>query len=75
MACAPTPTPPPNGDVFASTFSGAILHGLERLAAAALAADIVCASIEDTADDHWYGVACERTIPLLASRLEGAAMA
>ena len=60
------------GDVFASVFAGAILRGLDGLAAAALAADIVCASIEATADDHWYGVAFERTIPLLASRLKGA---
>ena len=60
------------GDVFASVFAGAILRGLDGLAAAALAADIVCASIEATADDHWYGVAFERTIPLLASRLANA---
>ena len=59
------------GDVFASVFAGAILRGLDGLAAAALAADIVCASIEVTSDDHWYGVAFERTIPLLAARLEG----
>lgn len=60
------------GDVFASVFAGALLRGLDGPAAAALAADIVCAAIEATSDDHWYGVAFERTIPLLASRLEGA---
>ena len=54
-----------------SVFAGAILRGVDGLAAA-LAADIVCAAIEVTSDDHWYGVAFERTIPLLASRLEGA---
>ena len=57
------------GDVFASVFAGAILRGLDGLDAAALAADIVCASIEATPDSHWYGVAFERAIPLLANRL------
>jgi pyridoxine kinase len=57
------------GDVFASVFAGAILRGLDGLAAAALAADIVCASIEATDPGHWYGVAFERAIPLLANRL------
>ena len=63
------------GDVFASVFAGAILRGLDALAAAALAADIVCASIEATPDSHWYGVAFERAIPLLVSRLEVEAIA
>ncbi|MBR3085424.1 MAG: phosphomethylpyrimidine kinase, partial [Kiritimatiellae bacterium] len=60
------------GEVFASVFAGAVLRGLDALDAAALAADIVCASIEATSADHWYGVAFERTIPLLVSRLGGA---
>ena len=57
------------GDVFASVFAGAVLRGLDALAAAALAADVVCAAIEATPDSHWYGVCFERTIPLLVSRL------
>ena len=55
------------GDVYASVFAGAVLRGLDPLAAAALAADIVCEAIEATAEDHWYGVSFERTIPHLSS--------
>jgi len=53
------------GDVFASVFAGAILRGKTPLEASALAADIVCAAIEATEPDHWYGVSFERTIPQL----------
>ena len=53
------------GDVFASVFAGAILRGKSPLKAAALAADIVCASIDATESDHWYGVSFERAIPSL----------
>lgn len=53
------------GDVFASVFAGAVLRGKSMLEASALAADIVCASIEQTDEDHWYGVSFEKTIPLL----------
>ncbi len=58
------------GDVFASVFAGAVLRGKTPLAAAALAADIVCASIEATAKDHWYGVSFERAIPELVKAFE-----
>ena len=54
------------GDVFASVFAGAVLRGTSALEASALAADIVCESIEATAADHWYGVSFERAIPSLA---------
>ena len=57
------------GDVFASVFAGAAMRGLSALEASALAADVVCAAIEATPDDHWYGVAFERAIPLLVERL------
>ena len=57
------------GDVFASAFAGAVLRGRSALEASALAADVVCAAIEATPESHWYGVAFERTIPMLASRL------
>lgn len=55
------------GDVFASVFAGAVLRGASGLGAAALAADVVCASIEATAPSHWYGVSFERAIPFLAA--------
>ena len=59
------------GDVFASVFAGAVMRGRSALDAAALAADVVCAAIEATSDDHWYGVSFERVIPFLAERLKG----
>ena len=31
--------------------------------------DVVCAAIEATPEDHWYGVCFERAIPFLADRL------
>jgi len=60
------------GDVFASAFAGAVLRGLDAAAASALAADVVCDSIEATEDAHWYGVRFERALPALAKRLEEA---
>lgn len=57
------------GDVFASVFAGAVLRGKTAVEASALAADIVCAAIEATDSDHWYGVSFERVIPLLAKAL------
>ncbi len=57
------------GDVYASVFAGAVLRGLSALDAAALAADIVCASIRATPDAHWYGVSFERALPELVARL------
>ena len=58
------------GDVFASVFAGAVLRGKSALAAAALAADIVCAAIEATDPDHWYGVSFEKVIPDLIRALQ-----
>ena len=57
------------GDVFASVFAGAILRGKTALAAAELAADIVCEAIAATEPDHWYGVSFEKVIPSLVRRL------
>jgi len=57
------------GDVFASVFAGAILRGKSALEASALAADVVCAAIEATDENHWYGVSFERTIPMLSAKL------
>ena len=55
------------GDVFASVFAGAVLRGKSAFAAASLAADIVCAAIEATDPDHWYGVSFEKVIPDLVA--------
>lgn len=57
------------GDVFAAVFAGAVLRGKSAFEAAALAADMVCASIEATDPDHWYGVSFEKVIPELISAL------
>ena len=57
------------GDVFASVFAGAILRGKSAADAAALAADIVCAAIQATEKDHWYGVSFEKVIPELVKAL------
>ena len=53
------------GDIFASVFAGAVMRGKSAVEAAALAADIVCMSIESTAPDHMYGVSFENAIPAL----------
>lgn len=57
------------GDVFAAVFAGAVLRGKSAVEAAALAADMVCASIEATDPDHWYGVSFEKVIPDLVAAL------
>ena len=57
------------GDVFASVFAGAILRGKTAAGAAALAADVVCAAIEATEPDHWYGVSFEKVIPYLSTHI------
>ncbi len=64
---------PGTGDVFASVFTGAILRGKNILEATALAADIVCLSLQQTASDHWYGVSFELALPTLVSRLQSLA--
>lgn len=58
------------GDVFASVFTGAVLRGKSAFEAASLAADIVCAAIEATDPDHWYGVSFEKVIPDLVARIQ-----
>lgn len=55
------------GDVFASCFAGAVMRGLSAFDAAALAGDMVCAAIEATPDDHWYGVSFESVIKDLSA--------
>ena len=58
------------GDVFASVFAGTILRGKSALAAASLAADIVCSAIEATDENHWYGVSFEKVLPDLIRALQ-----
>lgn len=60
------------GDVYASAFVGAYLHGLSAYDAAVVAADYTVRCIERTAGDpdHWYGVKFELELPYLVDRLK-----
>lgn len=60
------------GDVYASSFAGALLRGKNLLEAASIAADFVVESIRQTLpdSDHWYGVKFEKAIPYLIERLK-----
>ena len=53
------------GDVYASAFVGALLHGQTAIEAATLAADYTVRCIEATQGDpdHWYGVKFELALP------------
>lgn len=57
------------GDVYASSFVGAYMHGKTVPEAARIAADYTLACIKNTLDDsdHWYGVKFE---PLLGELIE-----
>ena len=59
------------GDIFASTFAGALCRGKPITEAAALAADFVVESMKGTLNDkeHWYGVKFEKALPYLINRL------
>jgi pyridoxine kinase len=61
------------GDVYASSFVGALMQGKSEYDAAALAADYVVKCIEHTLPDkqeHWYGVKFEECIPYLIERIK-----
>ncbi len=60
------------GDVFASSFAGALCRGASILESASFAADFVVESMRMTLDDkdHWYGVKFEKALPWLIKRLE-----
>ena len=59
------------GDLFAACFTGTFLRGKDLCDAATIAADTVCLSISNTAENpaHWYGVKFETAIPYLISKL------
>lgn len=59
------------GDVYASTFTGALMRGKSVNEAAVIAADYTLDCIESTIDDpsHWYGVKFEKCLAGLAQRL------
>ena len=60
------------GDVFSSSFVGALLNGKALLEAATIAADITRQSVALTIEDkdiHWYGVEFEKVLPEYFKRL------
>ena len=59
------------GDVYASTFVGALLKGKSIFEAAKIAADYTVLCIENTQGDpnHWYGVKFETALPQLIGML------
>lgn len=59
------------GDVYASTFVGALMRGHSAFESAKIAADYTVKCIENTQDDpnHWYGVKFETAIPNLIEML------
>lgn len=60
------------GDVFASSFVGAYMHGKSAPSAARIAADYTLSCIKNTIDDpdHWYGVKFEPVLRELIEALE-----
>ncbi|MDE6776549.1 MAG: pyridoxamine kinase [Oscillospiraceae bacterium] len=59
------------GDIYASTFVGAYLHGFTAYESAKISADYTVSCIEKTQDDssHWYGVKFELALPELIAKL------
>lgn len=59
------------GDIFASSFTGALLRGRTAYEAAVIAADYTVGCIENTIGDpkHWYGVKFEEMLPSLIKSL------
>lgn len=61
------------GDVYASAFTGAMMHGKGAVEAAVIAADFTVDCIMGTADDHeahWYGVKFEPQLKELLKALK-----
>lgn len=61
------------GDIFASTFTGALMNGLDWKEALPISADYTAKCIDATLKDReggcWYGVEFEKEIPYLLKRL------
>lgn len=57
------------GDMFASIFAGGVMRGKSAAEAAEIAADVICAAIDMTEEDHWHGISFEKAIPLLVAKM------
>lgn len=58
------------GDVYASAFTGAFMHGKTIFEAAKIAADFTVLCIKATEPEHWYGVRFEKCLPDLYNMLK-----
>ncbi|MBR6517702.1 MAG: pyridoxamine kinase [Bacilli bacterium] len=61
------------GDIFASSFFGAIINGLDMYEASKVAVDFTLEAIKHTIDDaneHWYGVHFEKALPYLLEKFK-----
>ena len=60
------------GDMFAASFTGALMQGKPAEEAVRIAAEFVCRSIRNTmeAPAHWYGVKFETALPYLIGELD-----
>ncbi len=59
------------GDIYASSFVGALMQGFSVYDAASIAADFTLESMKKTLgdDSHWYGVKFEKALPLLVQKV------
>lgn len=61
------------GDIFASSFFGAVINGLNMYEAAKVAVDFTLLAIENTVSDakeHWYGVHFEKALYYLTNKFK-----
>ena len=60
------------GDIFAASFTGALMQEKDKFEAIKIAADFTCKCIENTAENpaHWYGVKFETALPELIRMLQ-----
>ncbi len=61
------------GDIFASSFFGAVVNGLTMYEAACVAVDFTLLAIENTiidAKEHWYGVHFEKALYYLTNKFK-----
>ncbi|MDO5847235.1 MAG: pyridoxamine kinase [Methanocorpusculum sp.] len=61
------------GDVYASSFVGALMNGCDAFSAAKIAAEFTMECIENTLgnEKHWYGVKFETMLPKLIGEVRG----
>lgn len=61
------------GDIFASSFFGAVINGCDMYEAACVAVDFTLLAIKNTISDakeHWYGVHFEKALPYLTEKFK-----